>query len=581
MGDVGRAAVSNWRRRYADFPRPVGGTASSPRFSLCEVEEWLRRNGKIHQVSLADRAWQRLRAAGADLRLGELVASAGQLLLGTSRDPFGDLDLVGLITGLAAERGPAAAFELLCGRYVQAHSRRLVTTPGDVAALMVDLVAPGADIVLDPACGLGTLLLAVPDGTSTVGQDVNATSASIAGTRLRLAGRDVTVSAGDSLRADAVSDVLADAVVCDPPFNERVWGYDELTADPRWEYGLPPRGESELAWVQHCLARTRPGGLAAVLMPAAAAARRPGKRIRGNMLRAGALRAVVSLAPGGPDLWLLRRPTPGDRAPSHLLLMAADDLSAVAPAWRAHLRDPDSGTPVVELLDDDVDLSPTRPGGGPTGDDLAREIATATEALKAVGLTPPAFDVPAQAHPLPETTVGELVRAGLLTVRHAPARTTVTASPDTGDIPVLTADDLALARRPSGRTTDEPGLVPIEPGDVVASVPGAVRVMTDGGAVLGPYLARYRVDPAKLDPFFLAGLLRAAQPATHPGAGSRTDARRTRVPRLPLEQQRRYGAVFRRLIELEDALRTATSAGETLVRLGFARLVTGDLRPGE
>ncbi|HEX4703803.1 MAG TPA: SAM-dependent methyltransferase, partial [Pseudonocardiaceae bacterium] len=59
--DVGRAAVSNWRRRHDDFPQPVGGTASSPLFSLPEVEKWLRRNGKTYQVSLAERAWQRLR----------------------------------------------------------------------------------------------------------------------------------------------------------------------------------------------------------------------------------------------------------------------------------------------------------------------------------------------------------------------------------------------------------------------------------------------------------------------------------------------------------------------------------------
>lgn len=576
MGDVGRAAVSNWRRRYDDFPRPVGGTASSPRFSLREVEEWLRRNGKIHQVSLADRAWQRLRAASDDLRLGELVADAGALLLGTTSDPFGDRELARLITELGAERGAAAAFELLCARYVEAHSRRLATTPADVAALMIELVAPSAGVVLDPACGLGTLLLAAPGGVSVVGQDVDATSASITRTRLRLAGRDVTVAAGDSLRVDAASGVLADAVVCDPPFNERAWGYDELTADPRWEYGLPPRGESELAWVQHCLARTRPGGLVAVLMPAAAAARRPGKRIRGNLLRAGALRAVVSLAANGPDLWLLRRPVPGDRPPSHLLLMAADDLAAVGPAWREHLRDGGHGTPVIDLLDDDVDLGSARRGAGPTGDDLAREIAAATEALKALGLTPPAFEVPAEPSAPPETTVGELIKAGLLTLRHAPAKMTT----DAGDVPVLTADDLALARPPSGRTTAEPGLVPVEPGDVVASVLGTARVLTDGGAVLGPYLARYRVDPARLDPYFLAGLLRAAEPASHPGS-SRTDARRTRVPRLPLATQRRYGAVFRRLIELEDTLRTATSAGETLVRLGFARLASGDLRPAE
>src|SRR5438046_761868 len=32
LANVGRAAVSNWRRRHADFPTPVGGTPTSPLF---------------------------------------------------------------------------------------------------------------------------------------------------------------------------------------------------------------------------------------------------------------------------------------------------------------------------------------------------------------------------------------------------------------------------------------------------------------------------------------------------------------------------------------------------------------------
>ncbi|TDD01167.1 SAM-dependent methyltransferase, partial [Nonomuraea diastatica] len=79
LAGVGRAAVSNWRRRHDDFPHPVGGTANQPLFSLRQVESWLRRYGKSYQVSLGDRVWQRLKAAG-DLRLGELVALAGVLL---------------------------------------------------------------------------------------------------------------------------------------------------------------------------------------------------------------------------------------------------------------------------------------------------------------------------------------------------------------------------------------------------------------------------------------------------------------------------------------------------------------------
>ncbi len=576
--DVGRAAVSNWRRRHDDFPQPVGGTASSPLFSLREVEEWLRRNGKTYEVSVAERTWQRLRAVGDDLVLGDLVAAAGALLvdgaaLPTVPEPLADRELVGLITGLAGELGPAGAFEFLCARYVEAHSRRVFTTPPDVAALMVELAGTPAT-VLDPACGLGSLLVTLPASTAVLGEEISGTAATITAARLLLAGRDATVVAGDSLRADGLPDRLADVVLCDPPFNERAWGYQELTGDPRWEYGLPPRGESELAWVQHCLAHTRPGGLAAVLMPPAAAARRPGKRIRGNLLRAGALRAVVSLAAGGPDLWLLRRPEPGDRPPSHVLLATAhDDVSAVAGLWRRHRDDPSGATRIIDLLDDDVDISPARRRTAWDGEELLREMGQAAGALRAVGLRPPEFATPGEQRPA--TTIGELVKAGALTVRHAPARMTT----DDGDLPVLTADDLAAGTPPSGRTTDEPGLVDVEPGDVVGSVLGAARVLASGDAVLGPYLSRYRVDPELLDADFLAGVLRAAQP-THPGS-SRTDARRTQVPRLPMEQQRRYGAAFRQLQELEDTLRAAAAAGATLVRLGFDGLVAGHLRPAD
>ncbi|HEX4724898.1 MAG TPA: N-6 DNA methylase [Pseudonocardiaceae bacterium] len=570
--DVGRAAVSNWRRRHDDFPQPVGGTASSPLFSLCEVEEWLRRNGKTYQVSLADRVWQRLRAAGDDLRLGELVAAAGALL--TGKPSALDDDLTVLITELADERGPADAFQFLCDRYLEAHSRRLFVTAPDVVTFVADLVGAG-DTVLDPACGLGSSLLAVA-AKRVLGQELTASGATIANARLLLAepGRATTVAGGDSLRHDAFGGELADVVVCDPPFNERAWGYAELTSDPRWVYGLPPRGESELAWIQHCLAHTRPGGVAAVLMPPAAASRRPGKRIRGNLLRAGALRAVLAL--GATDLWLLRAPKPGERPPSHLLLTQADDDRAdVVRAWRRHLADPDQSTSgsvrIIDLLDDDVDVSPARRRPADDGRHIVDGFQAASRQLRAAVPRPPELVPLARRRDLPTTTVGELARAGLLTITHGPARL-----PAEGDEPVLTADDLAENRPPSGRTADDAGLVRVAAGDVVASVLGVARVLSDGGAVLGPYLARYRVDPGRLDPDFLAGLLRCGD--THPGS-SRVDARRLRVPLLPLAEQRAYGAAFRELTEVADVLRVAAAAGAELVRLGFDGLIAGHLRP--
>ncbi|SFB60706.1 N-6 DNA Methylase [Amycolatopsis marina] len=574
--DVGRAAVSNWRRRHEDFPRPVGGTASSPLFSLTEVETWLRRNGKPFQLSAADRAWQEIRAAGDDLRLGELVAEAGERLRAGA--PGARVD--GALGDLSAERGPAMAFEELCARYFRAHSRGLDITRHEVAVLMARLACAEGATVLDPACGVGTLLLAAGRITA-LGQEVGGAAARIAATRLELRGIPARIVDGDSLRADAFAGTLADAVLCDPPFNERSWGFDDLTGDPRWEYGMPPRGEPELAWVQHCLAKVRPGGTVAILMPTAAASRRPGRRIRGNLLRAGALLAVLGLGASGPDLWLLRRPEPGAPPPSRILLGEYDgDLRAVEHAWVRFRQDSAAAGAVriIDLLDEDVDLSPARAMSTRRDGELVREFNTAADRLR--GATRPAVPELEQLQgpgPQASTTVADLIAAGHVRVRYAPPGT----APVAGHGPMLTAGDVAVGCAASGRTGAGDGtdsdVVEVRAGDVVASPSGAVRVVSEA-AVLGPSLARYRVDPQRVDPEFLAGVLRTAT-AKSPGLSSRIDPRRIRLPSLSLAEQRRYGAAMRELQVVADATREAAEAGQRLLRLGCEGLVTGHLGP--
>ncbi|MFI9247637.1 N-6 DNA methylase [Streptomyces sp. NPDC053086] len=745
LAGVGRAAVSNWRRRHADFPKPVGGTETSPSFALAEVEAWLRKQGKLAEVPLRELVWQQLAghpegpltalvhlgcvllliherptvwldaSAGSDARLAAMLPGAldqvlaprfggtpggpvhssrsrlaakavnGPLPVNTKGEGGGvnptpgapgvnapadgggvnaGADLGGVNTSadadgvnspaavvptpvaptatvptlaaptptgpqllpsvpllrgaaeLAAEVGARQTFEFLLGRHLDANPRQYTLTPAELAGLMAALAGP-ARTVLDPACGTGALLRAVdarPD-QELYAQDSAPELATLSALRLALHSRaGVRGAAGDTLRADAYPLLRADAVLCHPPFNERNWGHDELAYDPRWEYGFPARTESELAWVQHALARLTDGGTAVLLMPPAAASRRSGRRIRADLLRRGALRAVVALPVGAAPpyniplhLWVLRRP---DRTPATPEVLLVDTgrfagegrggpdweavREAVLDAWRVFARAGQlaerpglaRSVPVIELLDDDVDLAPARHLPPAAVADGAEQLTRVRERLGATlrltaDLTPPPAD-PAPSARWPLTTVGELARGGALVMRTG-------GNGGHARVPVLTDHDVLAGTAPSGTLPEsEEEAVLTEPGDVVVPVLGGgsvARVIDDAtaGAALGRSLVLLRPDRTALDPWFLAGFLRGTannrQASSYASTATRLDVRRLHLPRLPLEEQRRYGARFRALDEFERALRHASRLGEQLVRGMYDGLTDGTVAP--
>lgn len=641
LAAVGRAAVSNWRRRHDDFPRPVGGTAVSPTFSLAEVEDWLRGQGKLVDSPARERVWQTLRAAGAEgTDLADVLAFAGAFLLYTGADPGhweelsdrpddeiarilpealrGHPDVVPpsaatlarALAGLADELGVAETFEFLRTRYLEHHSRRVYVTPEPVVRLMLELGGP-AKTVLDPACGTGTYLKAAQETFKDVerlfGQEVDLTTARMSGIRLALYGAPAEVCPGDSLLADAFPAQTVDLVVCNPPFNDRGWGYEQLTGDPRWEYGLPPRMESELAWLQHGLAHVVPGGHVVLLMPPAVANRRSGRRVRAELLRRGALRAVIGLPLGSvPNMavalavWVLRRPSPGDALPDDVLMVdtSADPENfekTALDAWRRYAKGEtprgDSSTVVriIDLLDDEVDLTPARylpqrsaltvEGSFAVGlERLEKRAAELTRAIAELSsLTPtPRADVPM-------TTIGELAKAGVLEVLRSPAKIQM----GEGNVRVLTLEDVALGQAPRATAAPDPDHVEVAPGDIVVSLSArhpVARVISEGGPVLGSGLALVRAEPSRVDPDFVAGWLRlGAQGARLRSStvSARFDVRRARLPRLSPDEQAALGRAFRKLIGLEAALHDTHEMGADVLHSGLEGLGTGTLRPAE
>jgi len=599
LAGVGRAAVSNWRRRYDDFPRPAGGSESSPSFRLVEVATWLREQGRLGTHSLIELAWQAIEGETGSGSPAEVLAVVGDYLRGAGAPPSADVHAA--VDDVAAAIGPAETFERLCSRFVEAMSRHLVATPPELASLMVELAEIGDGPVLDPACGTGTLLRAVPTTVPVLGQELDPAVAELARARLAFTHEQAQIVTGDSLRADRFSDRRVASVVCNPPFNERSWGHEELQFDSRWVYGLPPKGESELAWVQHCLAHLRPGGRVVIVLPPGVASRRSGRSIRATLLRRGVLRAVISLPPGAvapPHL------------PMQLWVLAVDDGQPADRAWLvdttggAQVRLEDLGwaevrrrattaedpavrrlVPTIDLLDEDVDLTPARYlRSSADVDDLVADRERFTELVVRLTQLLPDLAKMSDRPERPRTTIGELVRRGALSLHQLRGPMGLVTGPGR---PVLTGADVAAGRGPSGSVADDVDGVRLQPGDVVVPIitshPAAAVIEHDDGVLLGPGLQLLRPDPAQIDPWFLAGVLRSDETlrAASTKSGSyRVDVRRVELPRLPLEEQRRQGEVFARLLRFDVVIDDVRTVGRRLTQGLIDAVVHGQLEPG-
>ena len=229
------------------------------------------------------------------------------------------------------------ALTFLADRFIDLRGRRgPATTSAPVDGSHGELGDPAGKSVLDPACRAGRLLAAAAarGAARVLGQDADVDNVTIAAASLGVATANADIRHG-TLRDDAFPDAHADVVLSDPPTGGN-WGFDELAADMRWEYSTPPRTETELAWVQHALARLRPGGTAILLLPPGVAERTAGRRIRRELVRRGALEAIIALPSGATPphnmrlhLWVMCRPL--DRRTARDVLMVDARVRGMRP----------------------------------------------------------------------------------------------------------------------------------------------------------------------------------------------------------------------------------------------------------
>jgi len=104
--------------------------------------------------------------------------------------------------------------------------------------------------------------------------------------------RRATPSTTTAIRTSRPTSILAN-----PPFNISDWGGERLRDDKRWQYGAPPAGNANFAWVQHIVHHLSPAGVAGfVLANGSMSSNQSGEgEIRKSLIEADLVDCMVAL----------------------------------------------------------------------------------------------------------------------------------------------------------------------------------------------------------------------------------------------------------------------------------------------
>ena len=141
------------------------------------------------------------------------------------------------------------------------------------------MLEPYEGRIFDPCCGSGGMFVQSEkfveshqgniDNISIYGQESNQTTWRLAKMNLAIRGinsEQVKWNSEGSFLNDAHKDLRADFIIANPPFNVSDWSGEQLRKDARWQYGVPPAGNANFAWMQHFLYHLSPKGQAGVVL---------------------------------------------------------------------------------------------------------------------------------------------------------------------------------------------------------------------------------------------------------------------------------------------------------------------------
>lgn len=203
-------------------------------------------------------------------------------------------------------------FEYFLGEFALAEGKKggQFYTPRSVVELLVNMLEPYEGRVLDPCCGSGGMFVQSEkfvkehqgriENISVYGQESNQTTWRLCKMNLAIRGIDasqVKWNTEGSFLNDAHRDVKADFVMANPPFNDSDWSGDQLRNDARWQYGEPPAGNANFAWIQHFIYHLTPSGQAGFVLAKGSLTSKTGGEgeIRKALIDKGLIACIVNL----------------------------------------------------------------------------------------------------------------------------------------------------------------------------------------------------------------------------------------------------------------------------------------------
>ena len=182
-------------------------------------------------------------------------------------------------------------------------------TPSCVVRTLVEVLQPYNGRVYDPCCGSGGMFVQSAkfienhsgnlSNISVFGQDSNPTTWKMAQMNLAIRGIEANLGSynADTFFNDCHPTLRADFIMANPPFNLSGWGADKLKDDVRWQYGMPPAGNANFAWLQHMIDHLAPNGKIGMVLANGALSSQSGGEgeIRQNIVNADLVECIVAM----------------------------------------------------------------------------------------------------------------------------------------------------------------------------------------------------------------------------------------------------------------------------------------------